>query len=169
MTGGDVLIRYHHYYKWMYFYMTAMIILLLVPRHFWRGIENGRMKVLVIKLKGIILNRDEDIEKEKESLVNFLHCHVGYHRQYAFGFVLAEFLNVIVSLLLMFTWDSITDHEFSTNGAASFAVLQTPPSLRTDSLAKVFPILGKCTVRKTGPGGKYGATRLHVCAAIELD
>lgn len=153
VTGKHVPIRYHHYYKWMYFYIAVMIILLHTPRQFWRSIENGRMSVLVKKLQCIIFSRNEDIEKEKESLVEYLYCHVGYHRKYAYGFVFAEFLNIIVSLVLMFIWDLITEHEFSMHGAANFAVMQTPPSLRTDRLAKVFPILGKCTFNTYGPGG----------------
>lgn len=131
-----------------------MLIVLRIPWHVWRLIENGRMTFLVKNLKCIFCRKNaEEIEKEKELLADYLYCHAGYHRIYAYGYIFAEFLNIMVSLFLMLMWDSIADNEFSLHGAPTFGVMRTPHMFRTDGLAKVFPILAKCTLNTYGAGG----------------
>ncbi|CAL8126920.1 unnamed protein product [Orchesella dallaii] len=153
-TSKEEPVRYHNYYIWMYFIIVCMIIMLHTPRQLWRCIENGLLKTLSEKIQVCkVLARDEDIQKREDNLVEFLVCHMGYHRWYAVGFIVCEVLNVIVVACLMIVLDMITGHEFSMHGATSFSYLGTPPIERTDPMSKVFPILGKCTFNKYGPSG----------------
>lgn len=130
-----------------------MIILLHAPRQFWRNVEGGRMRSLAGKLKGLLFVTSEANEREKESLTQYIFCHLGYFRHYAYSFIFAEVLNVAVSGYLLYMWDSITDHEFSQKGIEYATFERTAQNQRTDRLSRVFPIMGKCIFKKYGPSG----------------
>lgn len=153
LPGEEEQVRYHDYYKWMYFFITFALIILHCPRQLWRSIESGRMTTIAKGLKCTVLFRDEEIEKEEMKLAEFLYLHLGYHGRYAYGFVLCEVLNLAVCGLLLFIWDSISNHQFSVFGSISLNFLITPPSHRTDPIAQVFPVMGKCIFQKYGHGG----------------
>ncbi|ODM96559.1 Innexin inx2 [Orchesella cincta] len=153
-TSEKETVTYHRYYIWMYFIIVCMIIMLQTPRQLWRCIESGVLKRLSDKIQTCtVLVRDEDIQKQEDNLAEYLICHMGYHKWYAFGFILCELLNTIVVVCLMIMLDVVTGHEFSMHGAASFTYINTPPIERTDPMSKAFPILGKCTFNKYGPSG----------------
>lgn len=130
-----------------------MIILLHTPRQFWKAVESGQMNSFVLKLNCDALTRNNEMERKKDELVEYLRCHMGHQRRYAMGFIFCEFLNVIVSSSLLYIWDYISEHEFSMHGTASLGYVMTPASIRTDPLAKIFPILGKCNFKTYGPSG----------------
>lgn len=151
--GRPDRVLYHDYYKWMYFYIAVMIIMLHAPRQLWRSIEGGKMKAILEPMKWNLMAKEADSKKMETNLVDYLFTNLGYHNNYALGFVFCEMLNVAVVSVLLFIWDMLSDYQLSANGWTSVKNLQAPVRDRNDSLAKVFPVLSKCTMNIYGPSG----------------
>lgn len=156
MTGPHDEIKYYTHYNALYLYALIMYLVLLTPRFIWCNyFEKGMMWNLVkdlCKTEKPVPIKLSDVQEKEKQLACFIHRRWGRFREYAFGYILCECLNVLASLSLMYLWDLISDHELSKHGA-SLAYLQTERSLRTDPMAKVFPIITKCTFTITGFSG----------------
>jgi len=69
----DEPIKRHAYYQWVPFFLFAQAISFYLPHLFWRSMEGGKIKSLVIGLQAVLLSkflqRDEDLEINKTYVI----------------------------------------------------------------------------------------------------
>lgn len=66
-------IRHHAYYQWVPFVLFAQSICFYMPHLFWRKLEGGKIKNLVVGLQSILLSKyfqaDEDLQINKTYVI----------------------------------------------------------------------------------------------------
>ncbi|XP_064457638.1 innexin inx2-like [Ornithodoros turicata] len=143
---------YHAYYQWVCFVLFLQAVLFYVPRYFWKAIEGGRTKNLILGLNNPIMS-EGDKEKSRNLLVEYLTVNLNNHNLFFYGYVLAEILNFINVVGQMFLMDLFLGGEFSAYGARVLQFTEWDWSVRFDPMIKVFPRLTKCTFHMYGTSG----------------
>ncbi|KAL1431957.1 hypothetical protein MTO96_013711 [Rhipicephalus appendiculatus] len=101
-TPGEKRV-YHAYYQWVCFVLFLQAVLFYVPRYFWKAVEGGRVKNLILGLNNPILP-EEAKENSRKLLVEYLAINLNNHNIFFYGYVVAEvcnFVNVVGQMFLM--------------------------------------------------------------------
>lgn len=150
-TPGEKRV-YHAYYQWVCFVLFLQAILFYVPRYFWKAMEGGRIKNLILGLNSPILP-EETKTSNRKLLVEYMAANLNNHSLYFMSYAAAEimnFLNVVGQIFLM---DAFLGGEFSTYGSKVIQFTGWDWSVRYDPMIKVFPRLTKCTFHRYGSSG----------------
>lgn len=150
-TPGEKRV-YHAYYQWVCFVLFLQAILFYTPRYFWKSMEAGRVKNLILGLNSPILPEETKLANRKllvEYMVSNLHNHSIYFLSYALSEAM-NFVNVVGQIFLM---DAFLGGEFSSYGSQVLQFTGWDWSVRYDPMIKVFPRLTKCTFHRYGSSG----------------
>ncbi|GFU17352.1 innexin inx2 [Nephila pilipes] len=143
---------YHAYYQWVCFVLFLQAILFYVPRYFWKSVENGRIKSLILGLNSPCLT-EEVKNNNKKLLVEYLVTNLNNHTIYFMSFLFAEILNFVNVIGQIFLINCFLGGEFSAYGIKVLQFTGWDGSLRYDPMIHVFPRLTKCNFHKFGSGG----------------
>lgn len=143
---------YHAYYQWVCFVLFLQAMLFYVPRYFWKSMEAGRVKSLVLGLNSPILS-DDVKEKNRGLLVEYLYAHLSHHNFLFVCYVIAEMMNFINVVGQMFLMDRFLGGHFTTYGSKVLSFTEWDWTVRYDPMIQVFPRLTKCTFHRYGPSG----------------
>ncbi|GFV74774.1 innexin inx2 [Trichonephila clavipes] len=150
-TPGEKRV-YHAYYQWVCFVLFLQAILFYIPRYFWKAMEGGRIKNLILGLNSPILP-EETKTSNRKLLVEYMTANLNNHSMYFFWFVLAEMMNFVNVVGQIFLMDAFLGGEFSTYGSKVLQFTNWDWSVRYDPMIKVFPRLTKCTFHRYGSSG----------------
>ncbi|XP_065284534.1 innexin inx2-like [Dermacentor albipictus] len=150
-TGSEKRV-YHAYYQWVCFVLFLQAVLFYVPRYFWKAVEGGRMKDLILGLNNPIL--PEDAKKHSRKLLDeYLAINLNNHNIFFLGYVMAEVFNFVNVVGQMFLMDMFLGGAFSSYGIKVLQFTEWDWSVRYDPMIEVFPRLTKCTFYLFGPSG----------------
>lgn len=149
----------HSYYQWVSVFLLFQSAAFYFPRWLWRCWEQGRMKALVKEitehdnLKIPILS-EEEWGKKTRSINKYFMGHRFENEKYAYRFFICEMAalaNVILQICLL---DRFLGYQFWTYGPSAAVYLTHDPEHRVDPMARVFPKMSKCRVRRFGTSGE---------------
>ncbi|XP_013773582.1 innexin inx2-like [Limulus polyphemus] len=143
---------YHAYYQWVCFVLFLQAALFYIPRYFWKAMEGGRLKNLILGLNSCVLSQGAK-DESRSLLVDYLMANLNNHNFYFISYVLAEAMNFANVVGQMFLMDTFLQGEFSTYGSKVIQFTEWDWSVRYDPMIKVFPRLTKCTFHKYGSSG----------------
>ncbi|XP_013787523.1 innexin inx2-like [Limulus polyphemus] len=143
---------YHAYYQWVCFVLFLQAAMFYVPRYFWKAMEGGRLKNIILGLNSCVLPKDSK-DENRSLLVEYLMANLNHHNMYFICYVLAEVMNFANVVGQMFLMDTFLQGEFSTYGSKVIQFSEWDWSVRYDPMIKVFPRLTKCTFHKYGSSG----------------
>lgn len=150
-TPGEKRV-YHAYYQWVCFVLFLQAVLFYVPRYFWKAVEGGRIKNLILGLNNPILP-EEAKENSRKLLVEYLSINLNNHNLFFYGYVTAEVCNFVNVVGQMFLMDMFLGGEFSSYGSKVLQFTEWDWSVRYDPMIRVFPRLTKCTFHMFGSSG----------------
>lgn len=150
-TPGEKRV-YHAYYQWVCFVLFLQAILFYIPRYFWKAMEGGRIKNLILGLNSPILP-EETKTANKKLLVEYMTANLNNHSVYFMSYALAEIMNFVNVVGQIFLMDAFLGGEFSTYGSKVIQFTGWDWSVRYDPMIKVFPRLTKCTFHRYGSSG----------------
>jgi hypothetical protein len=143
---------YHAYYQWVCFVLFFQALLFYVPRYFWKAMEGGRMKSLILGLNSPICSEDTKTSN-RALLVEYLHKNLNNHNTLFIMYTIAEVLNLLNVILQMLIMDRFLGGEFTSYGWDVINFSEWDWSVRYDPMIKVFPRLTKCTFHRYGSSG----------------
>ncbi|KAI1289898.1 Innexin inx2 [Halotydeus destructor] len=143
---------YHAYYQWVCFVLFFQALLFYIPRYFWKAMEGGKIRNLVLGLNNPILS-DETKQKNRGLLVEYLVRNRGQHNTSFAMYTIAEILNFFNVILQMYIMDRFLGGEFSNYGWKVIQFTEWDWSVRYDPMIRVFPRLTKCTFHRYGSSG----------------
>jgi len=145
-------VKHHRWYQWVAIFLFLEVLLFYLPRYIWKSSENGKVAMLVGKLKDPLLD-DGAKEGQINEIVKYFRMHRGTHSLYAAKFFAMEIVNFINAVGQIFFIDFFLDGEFLTYGTDVFHYTGLEHEDRPDPMAVVFPKVTKCTFNKYGPSG----------------
>lgn len=148
---GDAKV-YHAYYQWVCFVLFLQAILFYIPRYFWKAMEGGKIKNIVLELSSPILP-EETKTKNRTLLVEYLVSNLNNNNFYFICFTLAEILNFVNVVGQIFLMDTFLGGLFLKYGIRAVEFTEWDWSVRYDPMIEVFPRLTKCDFYKFGSGG----------------
>ncbi|KAH7948272.1 hypothetical protein HPB52_020024 [Rhipicephalus sanguineus] len=150
---------YHAYYQWVCFVLFVQAVLFYVPRYFWKVVEGGRIKNLIMGLNNPIL--PEEAKKISRKLLGeYLAINLNNHNILFYGYVVAEVCNFVNVVGQMFFMDMFLGGEFFSYGSKVLQFTGWDWSVGFDPMTKVFPRQAKCTFHMYASSGdvqKHGA------------
>ncbi|XP_023324987.1 innexin inx2 [Eurytemora carolleeae] len=153
--------RYHKYYQWVCFVLMLQAAFCFAPRFVWKGVEDGKIKMLVQDMTDPDYVVNAEKRKDRINLiVKYFREFRGGHAAYSFKFFTCELFNLIIIISQIFFMDRFLGYEFSEYGLDVLGYTELDPRERPDPMAVVFPKITKCTFRKYGASGsieKYDA------------
>jgi len=150
-TPGEKRV-YHAYYQWVCFVLFFQALLFYIPRLFWKAMERGRVKSLILELNSPILAEDKK-SANRSQLVEYLSRNRGQHDVMFKFYVVAEVLNLLNVFLQMYIMDRFLGGEFTSYGWEVLSFSEWDWSVRYDPMIKIFPRLTKCTFHRFGSSG----------------
>ncbi|XP_020296871.1 innexin inx1 [Pseudomyrmex gracilis] len=150
---GDVEARkYYTYYQWVCFVLFFQALFCYVPQWLWNNWEGGLMQALVMGLNYGI-DEKENIEKKKNTLMEYLRLHIKCHNTYVYRYFVCEALCLINIFAQLYFMNRFFDGEFLSYGLRVLQMSETPQEERIDPMVYVFPRVTKCIFHKYGPSG----------------
>ncbi|GFQ72678.1 innexin inx2 [Trichonephila clavata] len=150
-TPGEKRV-YHAYYQWVCFVLFLQALLFYLPRYFWKVMEGGRVKNLILNLNSPILS-DEAKATNRKILVDYLLRNLNYHDLYFVWLAVSELMNFINVVGQIYLVDAFLGGEFTTYGTEVLKFTNWDSAIRYDPMVKVFPRLTKCTFHRYGSSG----------------
>ncbi|PRD23467.1 UNVERIFIED_CONTAM: inx2 [Trichonephila clavipes] len=150
-TAGEHRV-YHAYYQWVCFVLFLQALLFYLPRYFWKVMEGGRVKNLILNLNSPILS-DEAKATNRKILVNYMLRNLNYHDLYFVWLAVSELMNFINVVGQIYLVDAFLGGEFTTYGTEVLKFTNWDSAIRYDPMVKVFPRLTKCTFHRYGTSG----------------
>jgi len=148
-------IVYNSYYQWVPLYLILLAFLVYLPRMFWLIMEGGLMEFFG---KGTTTRHVEDQDEKKEELVKFFCKNVhNKYNIYFFGFMLMEFLNWMIIVILFFVTDAFLNYKFSWYGTRVWRYYRLPIEVQRETanpMCDAFPRIASCDYWRWGAGGK---------------
>ncbi|XP_050715224.1 innexin inx2-like [Eriocheir sinensis] len=145
----------HSYYQWVPFVLFFQGCLFYLPHLLWKMVEGKTADNL---LQGLQFDSmDEEREKKKTNIVNYLKASAGHNVHYAITYLLCEalnFVNVIVQMVLL--------DKFFQGAFLDFGLKLFSPETSSAAIVSTFPRVTKCTFQYYGPYGKLTTLR-HQC------
>lgn len=124
---------YHAYYQWVCFVLFFQALLFYIPRYFWKAMEGGRCKNLILNLNSPIL--DEKVKGDNRKLLaEYLKRNVNNHNSSFIMYTVAEVLNFLNVILQMFIMDRFLGGEFSRYGWEVISFTEWDWSVRYDPM-----------------------------------
>jgi len=145
---------YHKYYQWVCYVLFLQAGLFYAPRLLWKGIEGGRLRMLVEGMFEPKFVVDKAGRSERiTTIVKYFRDNRGGHTFYCLKFIMCEVLNFVNVIGQMFLMDKFLGYEFSTYGLSVLGYSEMDAQNRPDPMAVVFPKVSKCSFHKYGPSG----------------
>jgi len=147
---------YNSYYQWIPIYLIFMAVVFYLPRGIWLMMEGGLMKFFG---KGTTTRLIEDPEEKREKLIKFFkdNIHNKYNIYYV-GFVICEFLNLIVVICTIWMTNKFLNGQFMWYGFRVWTYYSLPPEeqrgFAKNPMCKAFPRIASCTYYRFGSAGK---------------
>lgn len=126
---------YHAYYQWVCFVLFFQALLFYIPRYFWKAMEGGRVKNLILGLNSPILN-DETKTTNRNLLVDYLYRNLNNHNSGFVMYTLAEALNLVNVILQMVIMDRFLGGEFTSYGWEVLNFSEWDWSVRYDPMVR---------------------------------
>jgi len=143
------------YLQWVPLYLILLAFLVYLPRMFWLIMEGGLMEFFG---KGTTTRHVEDQDEKKEELVKFFCKNVhNKYNIYFFGFMLMEFLNWMIIVILFFVTDAFLNYKFSWYGTRVWRYYRLPIEVQRETanpMCDAFPRIASCDYWRWGAGGK---------------
>ncbi|XP_054712216.1 innexin inx2-like [Uloborus diversus] len=143
---------FHAYYQWVCFVLFLQALLFCIPRYFWKCMEKGKIKSLVMDLHNPVLDMEAKSSKIN-TLVDYMVRNLNNNDNYSTLYMMSEAFNVINVIGQMYLMDTFLGGEFSSYGAQVIKFTEWDFSLRYDPMIRVFPRLAKCTFHRYGSSG----------------
>lgn len=99
------------YYQWVGMVLFIQGLLFHLPYYLWKVWENGLIKAITGGLRVALLS-DQERNKKKEIVVDYIHDHLGCHKRYAFKYFLCEFICLINLLIQLWATNKFFDGQF---------------------------------------------------------
>lgn len=143
----------HSYYQWVAIFLFFQAATFYLPRWLWRIWEHGRMKGLINELSKAAIDK-ETKERNVEVIAKYFFEHRFENQMYAYRFFMCEVMSMVNVVLQIYLLDRFLGYQFWTYGPAAIAYLGQDPETRIDPMAKVFPKMSKCRMRRFGTSGE---------------
>ncbi|XP_055950194.1 innexin inx2-like [Argiope bruennichi] len=150
-TPGEKRV-YHAYYQWVCFFLFLQGIMFYIPKYFWKAMEGGRIKNLILGLDSPIVSEEAKV-KNRMLIVQYFLSTIRQNGMYFYCFVAAEIMNFVNVVGQIFLVDIFLGGEFSTYGINVIGFSEWEPEVRYDPMIKVFPRITKCTFHRYGSSG----------------
>ncbi|XP_032666520.1 innexin inx1 [Odontomachus brunneus] len=144
--------KYYTYYQWVCFLLFFQALLCWVPQWLWNFWEGGLMQMIVMGLNQS-MDTKENIEKKKNSLMEYMTLYLKSHTAYVYKYFVCEFLclvNIIGQLYLM---NRFLGGEFFSYGLRVLQWTSMNQEKRVDPMIYMFPRMTKCIFHKYGSSG----------------
>lgn len=99
------------YYQWVGMVLFIQGLLFHLPYYLWKVWENGLIKAITGGLRVAVLS-DQEREKKKQIVVEYIHHHLGCHNRYAMKYFICEFICLINLLLQLWATNKFFDGQF---------------------------------------------------------
>lgn len=99
------------YYQWVGMVLFIQGLLFHLPYYLWKVWENGLIKAITGGLRVALLS-DQERNKKKEIVVDYIHDHLGCHKRYALKYFLCEFICLINLLIQLWATNRFFDGQF---------------------------------------------------------
>ncbi|GFT02715.1 innexin inx2 [Trichonephila clavipes] len=150
-TNGEKRI-YHAYYQWVCFVLFLQALLFYLPRYFWKCMESGKIKAMILELNNPVLNEAKR-ETNLRLLVDYVMANFNHNDSYCGYYLMAEVMNAVNVIGQMYLMDTFLGGAFSSYGTQVWKFSDWDWSLRYDPMIRVFPRLTKCTFHRYGSSG----------------
>jgi len=134
---------YHTYYQWVGFIMFFQAILFYLPRHLWKIVEGGRIKMCAVDMKQPVIDHNVVINRV-DRLHSWFIKFQNRNNTYAMKFFLFEIINLSNVIMQIFYINKFLGGRFLKYGVHT---LNYYNNIHTgvDPMAEVFPKVTKCT------------------------
>ncbi|CAL1291422.1 unnamed protein product [Larinioides sclopetarius] len=150
-TSGDQR-TYHAYYQWVCFVLFLQALLFYLPRYFWKSMEAGKIKAMILDLNNPVLNESKR-ETNLRLLVDYVIANFNHNDSYCWYYTISEIMNAVNVIGQMYLMDTFLGGAFSSYGAEVWKFTEWDWSVRYDPMIRVFPRLAKCTFHRYGSSG----------------
>lgn len=99
------------YYQWVGMVLFIQGLLFHLPHYLWKVWENGLIKAITGGLRVALLS-DQERNKKKEIVVDYIHNHLGCHKRYALKYFLCELICLINLLIQLWATNKFFDGQF---------------------------------------------------------
>ena len=99
------------YYQWVGMVLFIQGLLFHLPYYLWKVWENGLIRAITGGLRVAVLS-DQEREKKKEIVIEYIYDHLGCHKRYAFKYFLCEFICLINLLGQLWATNRFFDGQF---------------------------------------------------------
>ena len=127
---------YHAYYQWVCFVLFFQALLFYVPRYFWKAVEGGRLKNLILGLNSPVCN-EETKNTNRALLVEYLYKNINNHNTLFIMYTIAEVLNLLNVILQMMIMDRFLGGEFTSYGWDVINFSEWDWSVRYDPMVSI--------------------------------
>jgi len=122
------------------------------PHLLYKTWEGGKMNGIISGLHQIILDRDDRVSRQR-TLARYLRDSMHTHNWWSIRLFLTRFIYLINLVGNMVLMDLFLEWQFSTYGLDVIELMEDDPIGRSDPMARIFPKVTKCSMRKFGPTG----------------
>lgn len=144
--------KYYTYYQWVCFVLFFQAIMCYTPKFLWDAFEGGLLRTIVMGLNISVCHQEEK-EKKKDVLIEYLIRHKRMHKLYAFRYWGCELLCLVNIVLQLWMMNSFFNGEFFSYGTRVLGYSEVPQEERYDPMIYIFPRVTKCTFHKFGASG----------------
>jgi len=140
---------HHNYYQWVPLLLAFQACLSYFPWQMWKGVEGGKVGKLLSNVSQDPLT-EITLSEQIISLSEFLISHRGWFDSCARKLRVWQIMCLILSVGQMYAMDLVLGYEYWSLGQHLFSY-----DLLQQNLAKVFPIVVKCSMTYVGPSGNF--------------
>lgn len=150
--GADSEMRHRAYYQWVSFMLFLQAGLFYFPHFLHKTWEANKVSNIISGLNCVVLDKDDRFSRHK-GLARYLRDSMTHHNMWAVRLYLVRFVYLFNVFLNMILIDLFLGWEFSTYGMEVVSLMEDDDIGRIDPMARIFPKVTKCTMRKYGPTG----------------
>jgi len=150
--GGSTDEKHKAYYQWVSFLLFFQAMLFYFPHLVHKTWEGGKIASIISGLHRVVLEKEDRHAREK-ILAKYIRDNLTTHNMWGVRLVVTRYLYLLNVMLNLFIMDIFLDYEFSTYGLQVINLMEDDMPGRIDPMARIFPKVTKCTMRKYGPTG----------------
>lgn len=104
-------VKMYAYYQWVGMVLFIQGLFFHLPYYLWKFWENGLIRAITGGLRVAVLS-DEERAKKKAIVVDYIHDHLGCHKNYAYKYILCECICLINLIVQLWATNKFFDGQF---------------------------------------------------------